>query len=144
MEKIHTRVTNLLIEMEQIHTPIFISQILYNNKKALSHQVGSNTCINSRHNVLSRTMLISKSLISRSFLITSLIVPICLPLPQIICLLSIWFTLLTTQSTSLLSTFLNHLSLFSTIFNTISATSTLFLILFVYNFIMSSLITHPP
>ncbi|CAI8586998.1 unnamed protein product [Vicia faba] len=74
-------------------------------------------------------MLLSKSLISRSFLITSLIVFLGLPLPRIVCLLSTWSTLLTTESTGLLSTYPNHLSLFSTIFSTIGATPALSLII---------------
>lgn len=82
------------------------------------------TFINFHHDVLSRTIFLSKSLVSRFFLITSLIVFIGLPLPLIVCLLFIGSILLTTEFTGLLSIFPNHLSLFSTIFYTIGATPT--------------------
>jgi len=83
--------------------------------------VGSATWIKLRHNVLSYSYTIfwSNSLISKSFLIVSLIVFLGLPLPLVIWLSSIWSGLLTTESIGFLSTCPNHLSLFSTIFSTI-------------------------
>jgi len=89
--------------------------------------VRSATWIKQCHSVLSKTKFFSNSLISRSFLIVSLIVFLGLPLPLGIQLPSIWSILLITESTSLLSTCRNHLCLVSTIFSTIGVTPTLYL-----------------
>jgi len=72
-----------------------------------------------------KTMSLSNSLTSRSFLIVSLMFFLGLPLPLVIWLPSIWSTLCTTEPTSFLFTCPNHLSLVSTIFSTIGATPTL-------------------
>jgi len=77
--------------------------------------VKSVTWIKRRHSVLSKIMPFSNSFISRSFLTIFL----GLPTPLVIRLPSIWFTLLATESTILLSTCSNYPSLISIIFSTI-------------------------
>jgi len=98
--------------------------------------MGLATWIKRCHSVLSKTISFSNSLISRSFLIVFL----GLPLPLVICVPSIWSTLLTTAFTCLLSTCSNHLSLASTIFSTIGVTPTLSLSLMLSFLIQSRLV----
>jgi hypothetical protein len=76
-------------------------------------------CIKQCHNILSYIIL-SNSLISKSFLIVSLLVFLGLLLPILVWLPYIWSTPLTIESTSLLSTRPNHLSrVFTNIFSII-------------------------
>jgi hypothetical protein len=83
-----------------------------NNKNQVSsHKVGSATWIKRRNYVLSYIISLSNWLISRFFLIVSLIVFLGLPSSLEIWLPSIWSTLIITKSTCLLSTGPSHLSL---------------------------------
>ena len=90
--------------------------------------------------VLSYNIFLSKSLISKYFLIVFLIV--FLGLPLVIWLLFTWSTLLIIEFTGLLSTCPKHLSLVSTIFSSIGATPILSLMFVISDSISSSLTTH--
>lgn len=106
-------------------------QLATTNKQqpSLSYKVGSATRMKQCHNVVSYSMSLFNSLIYKSFLIVSHVVFLSFSLPQVIWLPSIWLTLRTTESTSLVSTCTNHIRQVSTIFSTIGASLTLYLML---------------
>jgi hypothetical protein len=99
------------------------SAIGYNNNyKVLSYKVGPATWMKRRHNALSYMISLSNSLISRSFLIVSVIV--FLGLPITICLSYLIYSPYC-RTPCLLSTCPNHLGQVSTIFYPIDDTPTL-------------------
>lgn len=91
----------------------------------LSHYKMSDIWIKFRHNFLSKIIYLSNSVISRYFLIISLIVFFGISLSLIVWLIFIWSTLIKTKYTCFLTTCSNHINPFSPCFLLYMSSNTL-------------------